>query len=71
MENLSNHSVLRTKFLITFSRNGLRLPEKIVEVQIEGAPVTTHEEKTRIVFNLNLYQKVVMTIPLTYGLIFV
>ena len=47
MENLSNRFVPKTKFLITFSKNGLRIPEKIVEVQIDGAPVTTHEEQTK------------------------
>ena len=48
MENLSNRFVLRTKSLITFSRNGLRILEKkIVEVQVDGAPGITHEEKTK------------------------
>ena len=37
MENLSNRFVSRTKSLITFSKNGLRIPEKGVEVQVDGA----------------------------------
>lgn len=48
MENLSNHSVLRIKFLITSFKNGLRiLAKKVVEVQIDGTPVITHEEKDK------------------------
>ena len=47
MENLSNRFASRTKSLITFSRNGLRIPEKVVEVQVDGTPVITHEEKIR------------------------
>ena len=44
-----NRSVLRTKSLITFSKNGLRILEKIVvEVQVDGAPVIAHEETTKI-----------------------
>ena len=47
MENLSNHSVLRTKFLITFSRNGLRiLAEKSLKSKL-GAPEITHEEESK------------------------
>ena len=47
MGNLSNRFVPRTKSLITFSRNGLRIPEKGVEVQVDGAPEIAHEEKTK------------------------
>ena len=47
MGNLSNRFVSRTKSLITFSRNGLRIPEKGVEVQVDGAPEIIHEEKTK------------------------
>ena len=47
MENLSNRFVSRTKSLITFSKNGLSIPEKGVEVQVDGAPVIAHEEKTK------------------------
>ena len=47
MENLSNRFVSRTKSLITFSKNGLRIPEKGVEVQVDGAPEIAHEEKTK------------------------
>ncbi len=47
MENLSNRFASRTKSLIIFSRNGLRIPEKVVEVQVDGTLVITHEEKIR------------------------
>ena len=47
MENLSNRFVSRTKSLITFSKNGLRIPEKGVEVQVDGAPVIAHEGKNK------------------------
>ena len=40
--------------------------KKVVEVQVDGAPVISHEEKTRPVINLNLYQKAVMIIPFAY-----
>ena len=45
MANLSSRFVSRTKSLITFSKNGLRT--KVVEVQVEGAPEITHDEKTK------------------------
>ena len=48
MKNLSNRLVLRIKFLITFSQNGLRILEKSSEVQIDGAPVISHEETTKV-----------------------
>lgn len=48
MENLSNRFMLRIKSLITFSKKGLRiLAKKVVEVQIDGAPVISYEEKTK------------------------
>lgn len=48
MENLSNRFVLRTRFLITSFTNGLRILEKkVVEVQIDGAPVPTHDKKDK------------------------
>ena len=47
MENLSNRFVSRTKSLITFSKNGLRIPEKGVEVQVDGAPEIAHEGKNK------------------------
>ena len=46
MENLFNRFVLRTKFLITSFRNGTGIPEKVVEVQVDGVPVIGHEEKS-------------------------
>ena len=47
MENLSNRFVLRTKFLITSFRNGTGIPgKKVVEVQVDGAPVIGHEEQS-------------------------
>ena len=46
MENLSNRFVLRTKFLITSFRNGTGIPGKVVEVQVDGAPVIGHEEQS-------------------------
>ena len=39
MENLSSRFVSRTKFLITFSKNGLRI--------LANAPGLTHEEKDK------------------------
>ena len=47
MENFSNRFVSRTKSLITFSKNGLSIPEKGVEVQVDGAPVIAHEGKNK------------------------
>ena len=47
MENLSNRFASRTKSLITFSRNGLRIPEKVVEVQVDGAPMISHEVQNK------------------------
>lgn len=47
MENLSNRFVLRTKFLITSFRNGTGITrKKVVEVQVDGAPVIGHEEQS-------------------------
>lgn len=40
--------------------------KKVVEVQVDGAPVIAYEEKIKKVISLNLYQKAVMTIPLAY-----
>ena len=42
--------------------------KKVVEVQVDGAPEIPHEEKTQLVINPNLYQKIVMTSPSTSGL---
>ena len=41
--------------------------KKAVEVQIDGAPVLIME-KTKLVINVNLYQKAVQTIPFVYRL---
>lgn len=46
MENLSNRFALRTKFLITSFRMVQGYPEKVVEVQVDGAPVIGHEEQS-------------------------
>ena len=51
MENLSNRFVSRTKSLITFYNIFQKwfkdTRKKVVEVQVDGAPEITHEEKTK------------------------
>ena len=69
MENLSNHSVLRTKFLITFSRNGLRiLAEKSLKSKLMALLRLLMRKKARPANNQSLYQKAVQTIAYAYGL---
>ncbi len=46
--------------------------KKVVEVQVDGAPVRLPMRKQlRLMINLNLYQKAVMRIPFASGLTFV
>ena len=42
--------------------------KKVVEVQVDGAPVITHEEKTKTDASLNLYQKAAMTTLSAYDM---
>ena len=46
MENLSNRFVLRTKFLNIFQKWYRDTRKKVVEVQVDGAPVIGHEEQS-------------------------
>ena len=47
MENLSSRFVSRTKSLNIFQKWFKDTRKKVVEVQVDGAPEITHEEKTK------------------------
>lgn len=40
---------VKNKVPYNIFQKGLRILEKVIEVQIDGTPVITHEEKTRLV----------------------
>lgn len=46
-------------------------PEKVVEVQIDGAPEIGHEENPGLVISLNRYHKAEMITQFVFGLPFV
>ena len=45
--------------------------KKVVEVQVDGAPAIGHEEKSRLVINLNRYHQAEMITRFVFGLGFV
>ena len=47
MENLSSRFVSRTKSLNIFQKWFKDTRKKVVEVQVDGAPEITHEERTK------------------------
>lgn len=46
-------------------------PEKVVEVQVDGAPAIGHEENPGLVINLNRYHQAEMITRFVFGLRFV
>ena len=55
MENLSSRFVSRTKSLNIFQKWFKDTRKKEVEVQVDGAPEITHEERTKTGDHLSLY----------------